>query len=254
MKNSTSQKIKIGIFTLVGLFLLVACIFLIGKRKTLFGNSFTINGAFKNVGGLQVGNNVRFVGINVGTVQNIQIISDTQAMVTMRLDDKARPYIKTNAVASIGSDGLMGDKLVVITAGSADAPLIKDNGMVATVNPLELDKTIAKISQIADNAEIITDALAGIVTQVKSGKGSIGKLLYTDSLAKNLNGTMKSATATLKTFKEGGQGFSEDMKALQHNFLLRGYFKKKQKAEEEKQEQEQQNKANEDEKKSKKKR
>lgn len=229
MKNSTSQKIKIGIFTLVGLFLLVASVFLIGKRKTLFGNSFTINGTFKNVGGLQVGNNVRFVGINVGTVQNIKIISDTQALVTMRLDEKVRSHIKTNAVASIGSDGLMGDKLVTITAGSDNAPLIKDDGMIATVNPLELDKTIAKISQIATNAEVITDALADVATQIKSGRGSIGTLLYNDSLARNLRGTVKSAHETLETFKKGGQGFSEDMQALKHNFLLRGYFKKKQK-------------------------
>lgn len=237
MKNSASQKIKIGIFTLVGLFLLVACVFLIGKRKTLFGNSFTINGAFKNVGGLQVGNNVRFVGINVGTVQNIKIISDTLALVTMRLDDKVRPYIKTNAVASISSDGLMGDKLVTIAAGSNDAPIIKDDGMIATVNPMELDKTIAKIAQIADNAEVITDALADVAIQIKSGKGSIGSLLYSDSLARSLSGTVRSAHATLETFKQGGQGFNEDMKALQHNFLLRGYFKKKQKAAKEKQEQ-----------------
>lgn len=231
MKNSTSQKIKIGLFTLVGLFLLVASIFLIGKRKTLFGNSFTINGTFKNVGGLQVGNNVRFVGINVGTVQNISIISDTQALVTMRLDEKVHSHVKTNAVASIGSDGLMGDKLVTITAGSDNAPVIKSDGMIATVNPLELDKTMAKISQIATNAEVITDALADMATQIKAGKGSIGSLLYSDSLAKNLNGTVKSAHATLETFKKGGQGFSEDMEALKHNFLLRGYFKKKKKEE-----------------------
>ncbi|MBS1687289.1 MAG: MCE family protein [Bacteroidetes bacterium] len=235
MKNSASQKIKIGIFTLVGLFLLVASVFLIGKRKTLFGNSFTINGTFKNVGGLQIGNNVRFVGINVGTVQNIKIISDTLALVTMRLDDKVRSHIKTNAVASISSDGLMGDKLVTITAGADNAPLIKEDGMIATVNPMELDKTVAKIAQIADNAEVITSALAGIATQVKSGKGSIGTLLYNDTLANNLKGTVKSAHEAVESVKKGTEGFSENMTALKHNFLLRGYFKKKKKAEEKKQ-------------------
>jgi len=234
MKNSASQKIKIGIFTLVGLFLLVASVFLIGKRKTLFGNSFTINGTFKNVGGLQVGNNVRFVGINVGTIQNISIISDTLALVTMRLDEKVRSHVKTNAVASISSDGLMGDKLITISAGTDNAPLLKDGGMIATVNPMELDKTMAKIAQIADNAEVITNALAGIATQVRSGRGSIGTLLYNDTLANSLKGTVKSAHEAVESVKKGTEGFSENMTALKHNFLLRGYFKKKKKAEEKK--------------------
>ena len=106
--------------------------------------------------------------------------------------------------------------------------------MIATVNPMELDKTVAKIAQIADNAEVITSALAGIATQVRSGRGSIGTLLYNDTLANSLNGTVKSAHEAVESVKKGTEGFSENMTALKHNFLLRGYFKKKKKAEEKK--------------------
>lgn len=236
MKTSPSQKIKIGIFTVVGIGLLIVGVFLIGKQKSLFGNTFTIYGTFRNVGGLQVGNNVRFVGINVGTVVSIHIISDTLARVDMRLQEKVKPYMKANNVASIGSDGLMGDKLITISGNGEPGELIKNGGKIPTINPVDYDKTIAKITKVADNAEIITDALAGIVTQVQHGRGSVGALLYNDTLARSIEGTVKSAHQTMNAIKTGSEGFSENMTALKHNFLLRGYYKKKAKKEAKKEE------------------
>jgi len=145
----------------------------------------------------------------------------------MRLQEKVMPYLKDNSVASIGSDGLMGDKLIVITSPSDPSKQIENGARIATVNPLDYDKTIYKITKVADNAEVITAALASIVTQVQGGKGSVGALLYNDTLAKSLEGTVASAHATMNSIKTGTEGFSENMTALKHNFLLRGYYKKK---------------------------
>src|ERR1700761_3969731 len=111
MKASASQKVKIGIFTLTGIAVLLAGIFVIGNRRNMFSDTFSIYGTFKNVGGLQMGNNVRFAGINVGTVEDIVIQNDTTVRVDMRLQSKVRPFLKRDAIASIGSDGLMGDKI-----------------------------------------------------------------------------------------------------------------------------------------------
>jgi phospholipid/cholesterol/gamma-HCH transport system substrate-binding protein len=230
MKSTTTQKIKLGIFTTIGILLLLVGIFLIGRNKNMFGKTFTLYGSFKNVGGLQTGNNVRLVGINVGTVESIEIISDTLAKVGIRLQEKVKPFIKKNAVASISSDGLMGDKLIVISAGTEAAPVIADGSTIETVNPVEFNKVMDKISNVAENAEIITDQLAGIVTDVNQGKGSIGKLLHSDELATNLEGTVKDARNAIKSVKKGTEGFSENMEAVKHNFLLRGYFRKKEKA------------------------
>ncbi len=226
MKATQGQKIKTGIFAITGLFLLVGAIFLIGKTKNMFGDTFHVYGTFKNVGGLQVGNNVRFVGINVGTVESIKIVSDTLARVDMIIRKSAHPYIKSDAVASIGSDGLMGDKLITIASVSENATLIKDDGMIATVDPTDFGKIMTRVEQIAYNAEVITDGLADIATQISSGKGNIGRLLYDDQMAKNLEGTVSN-------LKQGTAGFSENMTALKHNFLLKGYFKKKQQKKEE---------------------
>ena len=171
MKATSGQKIKTGIFTIIGLFLLVGAVFLIGKTKNMFGNTFHIYGTFKNVGGLQAGNNVRFVGINVGTVTDIQIISDTLAKVDMIIEEKTHPFIKSDALASIGSDGLMGDKLITIASTSANTAVIKDGAKIGTIDPADFGQIMGKISNIASNAEVITDGLAGIATQISSGKG-----------------------------------------------------------------------------------
>jgi len=229
MKATSGQKIRTGIFTSIGLVLLVGAIFLIGKTKNLFGDTFHVYGTFRNVGGLQVGNNVRFVGVNVGTVEGINIISDTLARVDMVLASRVHPFIKKDAMASIGSDGLMGDKLIAITAVSEGGSLIGNGDKIATTDPADLGKTLATVQRIAENAEVITESLAGITTDINEGKGSLGRLLHSDNLAKNLEGTAQS-------MKEGTQGFSENMKALKGNFLLRGYYKRKERKKEEAQE------------------
>ncbi len=231
MQTTTSQKIRIGIFTLVGIGVLVIGIFIIGKKQNLFGDTFSIYGTFKNVGGLQVGNNIRFAGINVGTVEAIKIINDTTIRVDMRMQSKVKPFLKNDAIASIGSDGLMGDKLVTIAPGFGSTDLLSKGDHINSTNPVDFDKVITQITHVAANAEAITDALSGIVGEVHSGKGSIGKLLYSDTLAQSIQGTINTAHQTMKSVQQSSQGFSENMQAVKHNFLLRGYFKKKERKE-----------------------
>lgn len=230
MQNKTSQKIKVGIFTTATILLLLIGIFLIGRNKSMFRSTIILYGTFKNVGGLLEGNNIRFVGINVGTVESIDILSDSTARVGLRVQKKVQPFIKQGAIASISSDGLMGDKLVAISSGTNTTKPVNDGDAINTVEPMQLDKVMGRISGVAENAEVITGQLAGIVTQVNQGKGSVGRLLYSDSLARSLEGTISEAKGTMRSAHKGAEGFSENMEALKHNFLLRGYFRKKEKA------------------------
>ena len=229
MKTTGAQKAKIGIFTLVGFVILVIGIFVIGNKKNMFGDTFAIYGRFRNVGGLQVGNNIRFAGINVGTVEGITIMNDTIVRVDMRLQARVKPFLKSDAVASIGSDGLMGDKLVVIAPGETGEDILAKGGEIKTTNPVDFDKIIAKVKSVIDNAEAITGSFADIFGEIREGKGSLGKLIYTDSLEKGLESTVKAAHETMKSVKEGTAGFSENMTALKHNFLLKGYYKNQKK-------------------------
>lgn len=193
MKATGSQKAKIGFFTGLGIVLLIAGIYIIGKKKNIFGDTFHIYGVFSSVGGLQQGNNIRYAGINVGTVEDISIISDTMIRVDMVLQNKIRRFIKTTSFATIGSDGLMGDKLLSITAGDANSVQLANGGRIITINPLDFEKSILKLTKVAANAEIISGALADITVQIKDGKGSMGRLLYHDDLARGLEGTIANA-------------------------------------------------------------
>ena len=231
MKTTPSQKAKIGIFTLAGVAILVAGIFIIGNKKNMFGDTFSIYGKYKNVGGLQIGNNIRFAGINVGTVEDITIENDTTVRVDMRLQSKVRPFLKKDALASIGSDGLMGDKLITIAPGINGAELLGRGGQIMTVDPAGFDQIVSKFSHVADNAEVITNSLASIATEISEGKGSLGKLIYTDSLERGLVSTINSAHETMQSAKKGVEGFSDNMTALKHNFLVKGYYKHKAKKE-----------------------
>lgn len=235
MKTNSGQKLKLGIFTFIGVLILVLAIFFIGKSKSMFNTTFNVYGVFKNVNGLQVGNNVRFAGINVGVIQNIRIISDTAVRVDLTLNKSVQEFLRKDVKASIGSDGLMGDKLVVINPGTAATGQLANGDKVNTVNPIDVDKIITRVTKVADNAESLVTNLSEIVYKVNHGKGSIGKLLSSDKLAKDLEGTVSQARSTLKTVKQGTQGFSDNMEAAKHNFLLRGYFKKKAKAAQKKQ-------------------
>src|ERR1700761_4029314 len=178
MKTTPSQKLKIGLFTFVGLLVLIAAVFFIGNQKSLFSSTFRLSGKFKNVSGLQVGNNVRFAGINIGVVDDIDIVNDTSVKVVLTINDDVKKFIKKDAKMSIGSDGLMGDKLVVIMPGGANTTtMVNDNDQIGSVNPVDVDKIVAKLTKIEDNAGSLIDNLSQIVAKVNTGKGSLGRLL-----------------------------------------------------------------------------
>ena len=230
MKTTSGQKIKIGIFTFIGLLVLVLVIFFIGNQKNLFSSTFNIYGTFKNVNGLQVGNNVRFAGINVGVVQAINIETDSSVRVDLTLNNNVRKFIKTDSKLSIGSDGLMGDKLVVIAPGGiTSTQQVSGGSQLSAVNPVDVDKIIAKLTKVADNAESLTSGLSSIVAKINSGKGSIGRLLNNDKIANDLDATVKQARTTMQNVHKTTSTLNEDLTAAQHNFLLKGFFKNKKK-------------------------
>ena len=229
MNISAAQKTKTGLFVLVSLLLLLALIFVISKQKKLFADTFLVKVQFKNIAGTKEGNFVRFAGINIGTVETIQIINDSTVQLELNIEKNVQPYIKSDAVASIGSDGLMGDKLILISAGNSGSASVKNGSVLQGNNPLNVDKVLNNLAKVTDNAIAITDGLAIIVAKVNSGKGSIGRLLSDDKLADNMEKTIQTAKVTASNISKTAATVNENMEAAQHSFLLKGYFKKKEK-------------------------
>jgi phospholipid/cholesterol/gamma-HCH transport system substrate-binding protein len=208
MKTNTTNKIRLGVFISLGAALFILGIYYIGERQQLFRSTFRVSGVFRDVAGLQEGNNVRFSGVNVGTVENIRIVSDTSIRVEILIDEKTRKFIKKDAVASIGSEGLMGNKVLVINPGTGGKMEIQNNDTVETVPPINMDDVMISLKTTIDNTSIIARDLSKITSTLQSGKGTIGRLLMDQSLAQNFD----SSIVNLKHSSEGIKNLMVDAK------------------------------------------
>ncbi|HLO80334.1 MAG TPA: MlaD family protein [Chitinophagaceae bacterium] len=321
MANNPNNLVKLGIFILAGILILILALFLIGKNQHLVGSHFVLRTHFANVAGLRIGNNVRYAGIEVGTVKTIEIINDTTVEVTMIIDKKMKDVIKKNALASLGADGLMGNKVVNIVPINGRSDLAVDGDLLASQKSVEFDdilrtlastgeniniisgdlkQTVAKINNskglwkmLSDsglalnlhkasknleratvNAEMMTRDVRVIIADVKAGNGPAGTILRDtvmaaslrtsvkqlediannasslandlDSITRNVNKAIEEGPGTvnlilkdtaisgnirrtLANVEKGTAAFDENMEAMRHNFLFKGYFKKQDK-------------------------
>ena len=311
---TASNNIRLGLFVAVGVGCLMAVLFLLGRKQNLFGSSLEVMADFRNVSGLLIGNNVRLAGIDVGTVRRIHIQNDSTVRVVMHLNRDVQPFVKKNAVASIGTDGLEGNTIVNLSAVAAPAPPIEPGDVLLTKKPLavadmlntldisnknlvgitqDLRQITSKLNgskalwQILDDQQLAENLgaslrraasataslqasavdLQNITNDVRRGRGPAGYLLtdtaftgrmrYTTRQLASSSDTLAATMASLKqqvqtsggplntllvdtamsqqlrrtlqNVEKGTEGFNQSMEALQHNFLLRGYFRRQQK-------------------------
>ena len=221
METHTQKfKIRLGLFVAGGLTIFILAIFIIGKQKNLFNPVFKLTTTFHNISGVQVGNKIRFSGINVGTVDNIYIINDSTVRIDMLIKKDVWQFIKTDCKVSIGSEGIIGDKLLIISRGITDALLAKDGQRLESNEPIETDAIMASLRVTACNAEVITKQLAEIMIKINKGDGTLGRLIQDKKIADNLD-------QTIVNLKKSSKGLDENMTAIKHNFLLKGYFDRK---------------------------
>jgi len=200
MKTDTPKfKIRLGLFVIGGLALFILVIFIIGKQKNLFSPVFKLTSTFANVSGLQVGNNIRFSGINVGTVDNIVIINDTTVRVDMLIKNDVWQFVKSDCKVTLGSEGIIGDKLLVITPGSTDAPLAVPGQRLASIEPIETNLIMSRLDETSLNAVKISKQLSEIAFNINNGNGTLSRLIQDSLLAQNLNQTISN----LNQFSKG---------------------------------------------------
>lgn len=303
---------------ILGIAIFIAAVYFIGNRQNLFGNNSVITSVFKDVSGLQPGNNVRYAGVNVGTVQNIRIINDTSIAVSMRVDDRTMDLIRKNSLATISSDGLVGSMIVNLLPGENDtissAP-VEPGDTIASISKIATADMLTTLNTTNENAALLTADLLKITNSINKGEGTIGALIKDEDMATNFKesieglrqatgnvsgmvnrlnsiidevsykesvaalllsdttaakqiegiisnlelsalqitnvttnlqqftyeirsgegtldyilndpGAVEQLDATLHNIEEATRKFEENMEALQHNILFRGYFKK----------------------------
>ncbi|HSD14018.1 MAG TPA: MlaD family protein [Flavobacterium sp.] len=317
MEKTTAQKIKLGLFVIVGLLLFIATVYFIGKKQNIFGKTTEISTIFDNVNGLQLGNNVRYSGVNVGTVIEIEMINDTMIRVDMDIEDKIISHINKDAITIITSDGLVGNKIISILPGKDNKIPVKEGDVLKSMKRLNTEDMLKTLNVTNENTAKITSNLVKITKEISEGKGTIGMLIndtimsadlkditqglkesaaslnqLTTSLnrkdnvigvlndtetansikhivknlensslkindaIKNLNTTITNAKdgkgainylsndpklvqkidSTMTNIQEASIKLNENMEAMRHNFLFKGYFKKQEKEQKKNQE------------------
>lgn len=186
MDKTTTEKIRLGVFVTLGTILLVLAAYFIGNRQNLFGNTFTINAVFKNVNGLQKGNNVRYSGIDIGTVNTIEMFNDTTIVVTMVIQEKMLQHIRKNAIASIGSDGLVGSMIVNIVPGHGVGEPIASGDQIVSYSKIGTDDMLGTLNVTNENAALLTADLLEITEKLKHNKGTLGRLLNDTVMSNSL--------------------------------------------------------------------
>ena len=209
MDKATGHKVKLGIFVTIGFILLTTGVYFIGEKQNMFSTNFQLKTIFRNVSGLQPGNNVRFSGINVGTVGELNIINDSTIEVVMVIEEGVRPYIKKDAIASIGSDGLVGSMLVNISPGNGELANVENNDLIVSYSRIKAEDMISTLSSTNENIALLTSDLLRITESIINGKGAVGTLLYDSTLAMEIRLTVDNLKETTSYTKKVTQKFSQ---------------------------------------------
>ncbi|RZK67291.1 MAG: MCE family protein [Pedobacter sp.] len=315
------RKIVVGAFILIGLAIFILGVFTLGSQKKAFVKSFTVDVIFNDIQGLKTGNNVWFSGVKIGTIKKIQFYGNSQVQVLLNIEEEAHKYIHKDASASISSDGLIGNKIIVINGGTPKFPFVEDGDRLRVNTTLSTDDIMKTFQVNNKNLVDVTSDFKILAKSLVEGKGTVGALLTDQQIAEdfkaiviNLRNTTASAnkmateldafTKTLNTkggladklltdtavfakleasvselqktanaaalmtenlnkasakfnqsdnavgillndqktgeqvktimqnMETSSKKLDENLEALQHNFLLRGFFKKKAKEEE----------------------
>jgi phospholipid/cholesterol/gamma-HCH transport system substrate-binding protein len=229
-----SRTARLGAFILGTLAILATGIFIIGNKKYLFTSTYELKSKFATVAGLDAGADVLVGGVHVGTVRSIDLPqkSDDQVTIVLELNQSTRKIIKQDSVASIQTEGLLGNEYVAVSFGSANKPEVKDGDSIASVPPLEMAALLDKANGLLGQGQVamghITQVAAhlnSVSAKIDSGNGTVGALINDRELYNNLDQTSSSARAAAASAQAGITDFQDNMEALKHNFLLRGYFK-----------------------------
>jgi phospholipid/cholesterol/gamma-HCH transport system substrate-binding protein len=192
MRPTRRSNIRLGIYISSGVLLFIIVIYLIGSQQNMFQRNVRITATFTDVKGIRVGANVRFTGIDVGTVSKMVILSDTSVRIEMSVNEKVTSFIKKNSVATIASEGLMGSKIIVLMPGSPDEKSISDGDNLPTSPPVEIDDIIREIKISSEKISAVSSNLVDITNKINRGEGIFGKI-FTDTLfAYNLSMTSQN--------------------------------------------------------------
>lgn len=189
MRKQHTEASKLGIFVLSGIFLLILTLYMIGKNRGMFTNSFELKTHFRAVNGLIEGNNVRYAGIDIGAVESVVFLADTSIEVRMNIQTRMRDIIRRNAVASLGTDGLIGNRVVNISPGQGTAALAEPGDVIPSREEVSTDAMLKTLSKTNENVAIVVEELLQTVHHINAST-QLARLLDDMSLSNELKASL----------------------------------------------------------------
>ena len=188
---------QLGIFIASALLLFIVAVYLIGSKQNLFTSTTDVHASFKDIRGLMPGNIVRFAGINIGTVSDIQLESDSSVVVTMTIRDNYTDHIYKNSSVQIGQEGLMGGKIILISSGDPDTGKVEEGDSLPVAGGLDIQAMIAQATEMLDEARGTVANMRSITGKLDAGDGDISLLLNENHLTEALNDATRKLNASL---------------------------------------------------------
>jgi len=217
MAKDTAKNIRLGLFVLISVSLFIVAVYILGNQKNMFQPTFRLHAVFENTKGLKAGNNVRFAGINAGTVEKITILSDTAIQVTMILDNELQEFIKKDALVNIGTDGLVGNALVNISPTKSRPPAarVEENDILKTREQLSTDEMLSTLGATNENIAAFSVQLLEISDKITQGQGAMAMLLSDEQMAGELRQSIRNLKITSQTLAQTGRQMETTLRQLE---------------------------------------
>jgi phospholipid/cholesterol/gamma-HCH transport system substrate-binding protein len=231
-----SRVARLGAFIVFTFAILAAGVFIIGSKAYMFSSTYQLKAQFTDVAGLATGADVRVGGVHSGTVHSISLPHNPgeKVTVTMDMDRSTHEIIKQDSVASIETEGVLGSQFLAISFGSAGQGEVHSGDLLQSKPPLQMADLLVKANsilstsqQVIQNASDATAHLSSVSAKIDSGQGSVGALINDKEFYDHLVLSTSDLQSTILQAQAGVTDFRDNMEALKHNFLLRGYFNKR---------------------------
>ena len=198
LESPYKRTVVVGIFVLLGTAFLITGILLVGNLRETFSTKIELTALFDDVGGLQKGDNIWYSGVKIGTIDKLEFYGHSQVKVTMAVNVEAQQYIHKDAKVKLSSDGLLGNKILVIYGGTEFEPPVDDGDILVMEKTLGSEEILAMLQRNNENILAITSDLKYITQKISSGEGSLGKLIYDDEIYGDIKSSISSLKNTMK--------------------------------------------------------
>lgn len=207
MRRKQRRSLIVGIFVTLGLTIFILAIYLVGKKENLFGSPVTIAAIFEDVQGLREGDNVRMSGIDIGTVRSLSFMEDNRVYTEMNLKADQVMFVKKDSRVTIGTEGLMGSKVVMVIPGTATASPVSEYDTLTAVEQVNIDDILFEVNKSSENIAIVSKELITITQKINRGDGIFGKIFTDTTLTQNLD----DATRNISYITENLYSLSEQV-------------------------------------------